>query len=219
MKKNAFTMIELVFAIIVLGILAALAIPRLDRDLRQEAADNILSAIRYTQHLALIDDKHKFDNPKWQRRFWRFYFGTCEDKKFFAVGSDDNMDGSTNGRVDFTESALDPSNGKHLWAKDGTSCNGSHPASEISPNVLIGKKYGVNTITPSGGCGNRYIGFDHLGRPYSSVFTNSNIPDNNGSMTADCNMTFSFSDTSIDPISIIIATETGYAYIDGEPDS
>ena len=31
-KKPAFTMIELVFVIVVLGILAALALPRLERD-------------------------------------------------------------------------------------------------------------------------------------------------------------------------------------------
>lgn len=57
MKHPAFTMIELVFVIVVLGILSALAMPRIDRDLRQEAKDNILSSIRYTQHLALIDEK------------------------------------------------------------------------------------------------------------------------------------------------------------------
>jgi len=44
MQNSAFTLLELVFVILVLGILTALAIPRIDRDLRQEAADNILSA-------------------------------------------------------------------------------------------------------------------------------------------------------------------------------
>ena len=56
-QSKAFTMIELVFVIVVIGILAALALPRIERDLRQEAADNILAAIRYTQHLALNDNK------------------------------------------------------------------------------------------------------------------------------------------------------------------
>jgi len=60
-NKSAFTMIELILVIVVLGILAALAMPRVDRDSRQEAADNILSAIRYTQHLALMDNK---TNPR-----------------------------------------------------------------------------------------------------------------------------------------------------------
>ena len=64
---KAFTMLELVFVIVVLGILAALALPRMDRDLRQEAKDNILSAIRYTQHLALMDNKTNPLDANWQR--------------------------------------------------------------------------------------------------------------------------------------------------------
>jgi len=219
MRRKAFTMLELVFVIIVLGILAALAMPRMERDLRQEAADNILSAIRYTQHLALLDDKQKFNNAKWQRRFWRIYFGTCNSQKFYAVGSDDNMDGSTNGRVDFNESALDPKNGKHIWAKDGDSCEGTHSKNELSPNIFIGEKYGLDTISYSGGCANSYIGFDHLGRPYDSNFTNSSTPDNAGYMTSDCNITFSSNSNAFDDFSIIIEQETGYAYIDGQSDS
>jgi len=214
MNKKAFTMIELVFVIVLIGILAALAIPRQKRDLRQEAADNILSAIRYTQHLALMDDKQKFNKAKWQRRFWRIYFGTCENKIFFAIGSDDDMTGSNNGRVDHNESAIDPANGKLMWALDGDSCAGSSlSSSDLSPNIFLGKKYGVTTISTSGGCSNMYIGFDHLGRPYNSGFVNSNKPDDSGVITDDCNLTFTSDAGAFDPFNIIITKETGYAYM------
>ena len=214
MNKKAFTMIELILVIVVISILAALAIPRQNRDFRQEAADNILSAIRYTQHLALMDDKQKFNNAKWQRRFWRIYFGTCENKIFFAIGSDDDMTGSNNGRVDHNESAIDPANGKLMWALDGDSCAGSSlSSSDLSPNIFLGKKYGVTTISTSGGCSNMYIGFDHLGRPYNSDFVNSTKPDDKGVITDDCTLSFSSSDNAFDPFSIIITKETGYAYM------
>jgi prepilin-type N-terminal cleavage/methylation domain-containing protein len=216
MKKQAFTMLELVLVIVVLGILAALTIPRLDRDLKQEAADNILAAIRYTQHLALADNKHKFDNPKWQQRFWHIYFGTCDNKKFYAIGSDDNMENSTNSRVDFTESAIDPANGKHIWAQDGSSCEGSHSLNELSPNIFIEKKYGLTTITPSGGCTNQYIGFDHLGRPYKSNFPSSSTPDYAGYLNSTCTLTFTMSDNTT--FQINIEPETGYAYVVGQED-
>ena len=72
--KKAFTMIELVFVIVVLGILAALALPRMDRDLRQEAKDNLLSDICYTQHLALTDNKTNPADPNWQSKLWKITF-------------------------------------------------------------------------------------------------------------------------------------------------
>jgi prepilin-type N-terminal cleavage/methylation domain-containing protein len=218
-KQNGFTMIELILVIVVLGILTALALPRLKRDLKQEAAGNILSAIRYTQHLALLDNKHQFNNPKWQQRYWRLYFGTCDNGKFYTIGSDDNNESAANARVDFTESAIDPANSKHIWAKDGGACNGAHSIADISPNIFIEEKYGVDTI--SGGCSNvRYIAFDHLGRPYGSGFSTSTTPDNSGYMGDDCNFTFSSSsDAFSGDFSIIIKKETGYAYIDGQPDS
>ncbi len=215
MKKNAFTMLELVFVIVVLGILAALTLPRLDRDLKLEAQDNILSAIRYTQHLALADKKHLYDNPKWQQRFWHIYFGTCEEKLFYAIGTDDNMTGSTNGRVEFSESTPDPANGKQMWAQDGDDCFGGHEVNEISPEIFIGKKYGITAMTPSGGCSNSFIGFDHLGRPYASTFTNSTIPDNGGYMSSDCTLTFTMTDGTT--FNIQINTETGYATILEQP--
>jgi prepilin-type N-terminal cleavage/methylation domain-containing protein len=71
MKRSAFTMIELVMVIVVLGILAALAIPRLDSDIRQRSGDNILSAIRFTQQMALMDDVTDPRHSDWQRTFWR----------------------------------------------------------------------------------------------------------------------------------------------------
>jgi len=207
-------MLELVFVIVVLGILAALAIPRLDRDMKQEAADNILSAIRYTQHLALMDNKHKFDKAKWQQRFWRIYFGSCSDSnKFYAIGTDNNMESATNARVDQNESAIDSANGKEMWWQDGQDCSGN--TGTASKNIFIGKKYGVDTI--SGGCGNvKFVAFDHLGRPYGSGFNTSSEADNTGYLNNDCNFTFSSSNNAFDPFNIIILKETGYAYIDGQ---
>jgi len=56
MKKPAFTMLELVFVIVVIGILAAVTIPRFERDNAGEAAYQIARHIRLAQHHALIYD-------------------------------------------------------------------------------------------------------------------------------------------------------------------
>jgi len=176
MKKAAFTMLELVFVIVVLGILAALALPRLDRDLRQEAEDNILSAIRYTQHLALMDDK-TVPGTAWQANLWNIAFES--DGSFYTISS-----GST--------IALDPIDGK---AMDGT-----------SPNTLIGKKYSVDSV--SGGCST--VGFDNLGRPFTSM-TGSTYT---GYMDSDCNIVVTFEKTGVTDLNITIAAETGHVSAD-----
>jgi len=225
-KKSAFTMIELVLVIVVLGILAVLSMPRLDRDLKQEAADNILSSIRYTQHLALLDYKHKFDDPKWQQRFWRIVFSTCTGTdKFYMVGSDDDMESSTNALFDENESAIDPVNGKPMFWTGGVDCSDGGDGT-VSEEIFISKKYGVTAVTPLAGSGcasAAHIAFDHLGRPYHGAnFSQSGDtvaahPIYSGYMKTACTFGFTLSDG--DTFSITIEPETGHAFIVGQPDS
>ncbi len=226
-KKYAFTMIELVFVIIVLGILASLALPRMDRDLKQQAADHMLSSIRYTQHLALMDYKHKFDDPKWQQRFWRIVFNTCNvsTNKFYMIGSDDDMESSSNALFDRNESAIDPTNGQLLFWTGGADCSSGGDGT-VSENIFLSKKYGITAITPltgSGCAGAAHIAFDHLGRPYHGVnFSQSGNtvtthPIYSGYMQTACTFTFTMSDG--DEFNITIEPETGFASIGGQPNS
>ena len=210
-QTKAFTMLELVFVIVVLGILAALAMPRMDRDLRQEAADNVLSSIRYTQHLALIDDKtDPFDLlGTWQKKLWAIRFTTATSGSYYTVGSDANK---ING-IEKPETAIDPTNGKYMYHLHTNPVQGDE-----SSNVLLGKKYGVGTINYNGGCSNaQHVAFDQLGRPHNAIGGASNTYDKY--MLSDCNLTFNFTGNAATPFNIIIKKETGYAYIDGQDDS
>lgn len=220
MKKSAFTMIELVMVILVLGILAALALPRLERDIRQEAADSILSAIRYTQHMALMDNVSDSASAQWQRSFWRIGFEGCSDNGiFYYIGSDKDRQGDID--VANQEAASDPSNGMPMMGSNLKPC-ASDAQAGISPDIFITKKYGISDgrITYSGGCTNaaQHIAFDYMGRPHTGI-TGSNLPNYSTVLHADCNLTFSFDDSSFDPFSIIIERETGYAYIADQPNS
>ena len=214
MKHPAFTMIELVFVIVVLGILAVLSLPGLDRDLREEAADNILSAIRYTQHLALNDNKTDPFDPNWQQKLWMIRF-TGGSNAYYTISSDIDNSGSVNK----TECAIDPVNGKYMFNSSGSF---SSIDKDESPNIFLGHKYGINSITASGSCSAQHIAFDHLGRTFNGLKTTSSgtlaTNDYTKYMKNDCNMTFRFSGGE-EPLSIIITKETGYVYIDGQPDS
>ncbi len=207
-KSSAFTMIELIFAIIVVGILASVAIPRLDRDLRQELIDNILSAIRYTQHLALIDDKTNPYNEKWQMRLWKISFSrsSISNKAFFyTISSDLNQNGS----VSKNETAIDPSNGKRMYNSNADTTI----QKDESSVVFIGKRFGVNSIDFAGGCARvHHIAFDHYGRPYNGVNKAKNLFAKY--MKKDCRITMGFVDTDKKPIKITIHKESGYVTVD-----
>lgn len=71
--KKAFTMLELVFVLVVIGILAAVIIPRTRTNPVQESAINLLSMVRYTQHLALVDDKYD-KSTTWYKNRWQIRF-------------------------------------------------------------------------------------------------------------------------------------------------
>ena len=205
LKKPAFTMLELVFVIVVLGILAAMAIPRMDRDLRQGAKDNILAAIRFTQHLALVDNKTDPTDPNWQRKLWTIRFSDASDNlaTFYTVSSDADASGT----IIKNETAIDPTDGKFMYNANADTTIGD----DESPNIFIGKHYGISTMSFAGGCSaaQKHIAFDHLGRPHNGVETATN--DYGTYMTTDCNITIAFIDTSITPLTITVASETGYA--------
>lgn len=219
-KRLGFTMLELIMAIVVLGILAALALPRMERDIRTEAADNILSSIRYAQHMALMDDVTDPTSLTWQRRFWRFGVRTClaaEGDVFYYVGSDKNGGGNINN----TEAAIDAASGKIMLGTAGTSC-ASGTNNNAAPDIFISHKFGIQDTNMFATCGAgnadaaRYIGFDHLGRPHTG-FSGSVLPDYSTLMASDCNITFQFDDANLAPLIITIEHETGYASIVGLP--
>jgi len=220
-------MIELVFVIVVLGILASLAMGRMDRDLRQEAAETILSHIRLTQQLALRDNKHRSDNnPQWQRAYWRFEYGKCANTTnedgtadyYYRVGSAVGMQTAFNKN----ESAINPIDGRYLYTVN--TCDSLQ--NDESPSILISKQFGVNRIRKYGGCSNvQHIAFDYLGRPHHQIasYGTANF---SKIMTKNCRLKFELStdvdnDGDVDAedsFTIIIEAETGHAFIVGEED-
>lgn len=72
MKRTAFTMLELVFVIVVIGILAVLAMPSFQTNILQQATEQVASHIRYAQHLAIVDDKFSPTDQNYQNKRWRF---------------------------------------------------------------------------------------------------------------------------------------------------
>lgn len=222
-KLRAFTMLELIFVIIVLGILAALAIPRLKRDTQQEAVTNVLSAIRYARYMAMNDNVIQPTNNNWQRAFWRIGFEKCSDNgMFYYIASDKDLQGD----IDAQEVVNDPANGKPMMGDNSQPC-ATQIQSGRSPNIFITRHYGIsdpNGITFAADCGvavGKYIGFDHLGRPHRGYAGNagSTTPDYSTLLTQDCHIIIHFDDNSIQDTNITIEKTTGHAYWTEHPEA
>jgi len=226
-KKSAFTMIELVFVIVVLGILASIAMGRMERDLQQEASSTILSHIRLAQQLAMSDNKHRRDNNNnWQRAYWRIQFKNCNPsgtvKAIYNVGSDSDLSG---GDISKSESAIDHVTGKYLYA----TCFENSLSNDVSENIRIGKKFGVSSVNITG-CGTiggsvaNQIAFDYLGRPHRGVTIYTVGSSFNKMVITDCRVNVNLltdqdNDGVLDSFTIVVEADTGHAFIVGQENS
>ena len=190
-------MLELVFVIVIIGILAAVIIPRIERQPLREAAIQLVSDLRYTQHLAMVDDRYDITDVNWSRDRWVLIF---ENTPF------------TNNQESYTilsgnKIATNPQDTSKLLT--GGSVSGiMYNSSVATPELNLGMKYGITNIGFAG-CGvNGSIYFDHLGRP----LTNRGLTPYpaNSLLIGDCNITLFHSDGNV---TVTISPETGYAYI------
>ena len=192
-------MLELIIVIVVVGILSAIMIPRFSDDKLREAADQIMSHIRYTQHLAMIDDRFDPSDINWTKERWQIGFWQCSNGDWYYVVGHDLDHG---GGIGKDESAIDPSDKRHLFTSNACSL-----ANDESGSILISKKFGISDFSASSSCGgNQYIAFDNIGRPYRSTLGTAayDILHNT------CNLSFRSSDGNF---TISIEPETGYVHL------
>ena len=130
---------ELIIVMVVAGILAAVMIPRLERDSLREAANQVVRHIQYAQHLAMMNDVYDANVPAWRQNRWMI--DLCDEK--YAVQ-----------RVNGTDTAIDPLTQLDM---NGT-VNTAYDLSTL----------GVTSIAsaPTTNCS---VIFDNLGRPYATV--------------------------------------------------
>lgn len=177
--KKAFTLVELVFVVVVLGILAFALWPTKPPTQAFEAARQVVAHIRYTQHLALNDDKfatHKDEDgtkaniaKDWYKRMWRIAFSNLNNTKCkndtagwrYAVYQNISKDLSDKGAPNGEEEvAMNP-------AEAGKRLSGCFQAiyENTTNSMNLAKTYGIETLDFSE-FGNQGIIFDELGRAY-----------------------------------------------------
>lgn len=240
--KKAFTLVELIFVIVVVGILAFALWPTKQPTQALEAARQIVAHIRYTQHLALNDDKFATHTDTggtssiakdWYKRLWRITFSdTQADKNCNSVGwryavyqniaGNLSDSGQPNGEI---EAAMNP-------AEPGKKLSGCYPGAHqnTTSSMDLTKTYGIlskkeNNKNEDGlkfdefATDSRIKGiiFDELGRAYPSGEWTSPYDDKRKFKFTEGTSSYgriklSAKDGSV--AKILVFAETGYACVE-----
>ena len=214
--KKAFTMIELVLVIIIVGIISATIVPQIGKTSLDRCAQQVLHHIRYTQHLAMMDNKFDPNDQYWYRSRWQLDFRDPSGKAFYTIYQDLNRNGSASTHASKDEIAKNPLNPKQLLTALSTS--GAVNTKEMN----LKEKYGITAITFSSSCsyyGSQRISFDYLGRPLygNPTALDAKYNDNFGSTGVRLiqnKCTITLTDTDNNSRKIVIMPETGYSYIE-----
>ena len=99
-------MMELIIVIVVAGILAAVMIPRLERDNLREAANQVVRHIQYAQHLAMVDDVYNAGNTNWYQNRWSINLCSTAYAVERANGSEVAIDTLTQRDVNGTDNNI-----------------------------------------------------------------------------------------------------------------
>jgi Tfp pilus assembly protein FimT len=197
-------MAELIFIIIIVGILAAILIPSSQSNRLREAADQVVSHIRYTQHLAMMDDKFDPGNAAWFRSRWQILFEQNADNEWiYTIFSDGNNAGIINGNPEEVEIAVNPQDpSSRLTGRTETYSTG---------DINLGSKYGITDIAFTD-CNSDRIVFDYLGRPMVNNPMGYAVSYEAGNLITDpCTITLTNSAGEF--ARITIQPETGFAQI------
>ena len=159
-------MLELIFVIVVIGILAVVIVPRMEHNPTYEAGVQLLSHIRYTQHLALVDDQYDINDAQWYLERWQLYFPNAGQA--YMIFTDTNKDGSVDANLNYTtvEAAINPADSNRFLI--GTPNGTFADVNRLSDDLNLNTQYDIATVRINGGTASiqgRII-FDHLGRIY-----------------------------------------------------
>ena len=209
-KNKAFTLIEIIFVIVIIGIMSAILAPSVKRATMQEAADQLASHIRYTQYLALQDNKFEHNNSNWYKGRWQLLFGKSaftDNKYTYTIFSDKSGYSGSPGVTEMAKNPLNPSQ----FLSGGYSGVLQTSDSRAMKELNIGKKYDISSVNFSGGCSGLRISFDYLGRPINGNPRTQSQKYNNRLIKTDCIITLT--NSVGESKRIIVTPETGYVYV------
>lgn len=185
--RGGFSLIEVIFVLVILGIITTLAMQKSSDTSLYQARDQIISHMRYAQHLAMSDDKFRGNsklakqgndfNPSsetkdWQKRFWQiqFHIDGSIIAPSYSIYSDSarsatskNLDGKP---MNEGEIARDPLSRLCLTGYNNTNIPVTCKKNR-DKRLRLKEYYNISGLVITNECGNsgRFY-FDYLGSPY-----------------------------------------------------
>ena len=209
-------MLELVFVIVVVGILAATMAPRFSRDSLEEASDKLISHLRYTKHLAMVDEKFDTNDVNWYKERWQLRFSqTVSGVNVWAytIFSDtSNHDGNPNIADEIAKNPTE----SNMYLSGGFSATIPITDTRRDKTMALGETYGIEDVQFNGGCSAaRRIAFDYLGRPIAGDISTSTKPyQSDRLLSSQCRIVLCKNSPCDDKnVTIAIEPQTGYIHI------
>ncbi len=203
--KQSFSLLELIFAIVLISIVISQLIPKNNFSKLNLAADKIILYLKYTRYIAMIDNKYNINDDMWYKERWTLKFQKCSKNVgglYYIVFSDKNHKGSPNK----TECLKDPITNKYLYSH--YDCEAGKDESKY---ILLTKEFGVTNIEIS--CNSTstigQISFGNDGKVYSRLGT---IPDDISKYEIKDTCYINMYDEQENKITIVIEPETGYIH-------
>jgi hypothetical protein len=216
MSKRAFTLLELIIIIIIISILSFSVIQKTDNRGLYYAANQVLFHIRYTQHLALIDNVFDPNDPDWFKKRWQIQFhSTVSGYNLtwtYSVYKDTSLSGNENSKK---ELAKNPMNRDKLLS--GGFYSYTADDEDFTKSMVLGNSFGIKDILFEGECGkyrSKRLAFNYDGAPYYGNLLN--VDDQyEKRMTEVCKIHICLEDCETTDKKVIIAVEpeTGFAHI------
>lgn len=224
--KSAFSLLELAFVIVILGVVLGVAKFYFvaDKNLAL-AAKQIQNDLAYTRNLALMQAAFRaFDTSvakdEWFKARWQVYFirskSATNDEQTYTIFLDKNGDGNANlGKNELNldrEIAVDILNAKKLM-NSGQSGVISKDDERANARFNIEKKFGVKAVEFRGACaGATRVIFDEFGRLYSPL-KNANAPYEKLLFHKNAPCIIRLKNAQEQSICIVLDTLSGYAFV------
>ncbi|AJC85954.1 pilus assembly FimT family protein [Campylobacter sp. RM16704] len=222
--KKSFTLIELIFVCMIFSILFSMGYFYFKPDYLRLGAEQILNDIKYTRHLAMIQNDFRvkeFNVAKreWYKAKWQIYFirsqSATNNEQTYTIFLDKNGDGNANIGKNIVnkdrEIAVDLLN-PNILMNSGQSGVINQNDFKANPRYNIEKTYGINKVLFEGACkGSTRLIFDDYGRLYTPLKNSLRVFDKLSNYTNDC--IIRLSNKKNQHICIIINPISAYAFI------